>query len=601
MAYNQLTNLDYFDIKVALRDYLKANSDFSDYDFEGSTLGMLLDVLAYNTYYSAFNANMVVNEAFLDSATLRDNVVSLAKQLGYVPRSAVAASAAIDLTLLLSSGTSLPETVFLKRGNAFVSLVDDQVYQFVVLDDVQAKVLPNNTVYFPSLKIYEGSFVTDTYTVSSTDQFIATLNNPGIDTTSIRVRVFESSNSSVFQKFVQSDNILNVNPNSQTYFVNEVEDENYKITFGDGVFGKKLLPGQVVEISYLVTNGPATNGTSNFTYSGIVTDISGNTNFNAVVTSITVLTKSFGGANIETVDSIKINAPAMYGTQNRAVTATDYTAIIRRVYPVAADIITYGGEQADPPEYGKVKIAIKPRNLSYLSSYTKKLILDELRKYSVASIIPEIVDASIIFIEMYSRIFYDATVTTSTADAIKAKIIENINNYISSSDTEKFGGKYRYSKFISVIDSSDRSVKSNLTEIVMRKDFYPSLNNKAYYEFCFNNRFAIDLDVKTLTSTGFKVQEFPQYTVYLEDRDGKVVLYRLDSQTSEKIVLNNNQGIINYEKGEVQLYDLTIIDGSYADDKIEIRVKPEYNDVLAKREVYLDVDIDKSIFTLIQE
>jgi hypothetical protein len=601
MAYNQLTNLDYFDIKVALRDYLKANSDFSDYDFEGSTLGMLLDVLAYNTYYSAFNANMVVNEAFLDSATVRDNVVSLAKQLGYVPRSSVASSAAIDLTLELSSGTTLPETVFLKRGNAFISLVNDQVYQFVVLDDIQATVLPNNTVYFPSVKIYEGSFVTDTYTVSSTEQFTAILDNPGIDTSSIRVRVFDSSSSSVFQRFVQSDNILNVSPSSPTYFVNEIEDENYKITFGDGVFGKKLLPGQIVEISYLVTNGPETNGTSNFTYSGVVTDISGNTNFVATVNNLTVLTKAFGGSNIETIDSIKINAPAMYGTQNRAVTSSDYTAIIRRVYPVASDIITFGGEEADPPEYGKVKIAIKPRNLSFLSSYTKKIILDELRKYSVASVIPEIVDASIIFVEMYSRIFYDPRVTTSTADAVKAKIIENINNYIASSDTEKFGGKFRYSKFISVIDSSDRSVKSNLTEIVMRKDFYPSLNNTAYYEFCFNNQFAIDIDTKTLTSTGFKVQEYPQYTVYLEDRDGKVVLYRLDSQTSEKIVLNNNQGIINYEKGEVQLYNLTIIEGSYDDDKIEIRLKPEYNDILAKREVYLDVDIDKSIFTLIQE
>ena len=601
MAYNQLTNLDYFDIKVALRDYLKANSDFSDYDFEGSTLGMLLDVLAYNTYYSAFNANMVVNEAFLDSATVRDNVVSLAKQLGYVPRSSVAASAAVDLTLTLSSGTTLPETVFLKRGNAFISLVNDQVYQFVVLDDIQASVLPNSTVYFPSVKIYEGSFVTDTYTVSSTEQFTAILDNPGIDTSSIRVRVFDSSSSSVFQKFVQSDNILNVSSTSPTYFVNEIEDENYKITFGDGVFGKKLLPGQVVEISYLVTNGPETNGTSNFTYSGVVTDISGNTNFVASVNSLTVLTKAFGGSNIETIDSIKINAPAMYGTQNRAVTSSDYTAIIRRVYPVASDIITFGGEEADPPEYGKVKIAIKPRNLSFLSSYTKKIILDELRKYSVASVIPEIVDASIIFVEMYSRIFYDPRVTTSTADAVKAKIIENINNYIVSSDTEKFGGKFRYSKFISVIDSSDRSIKSNLTEIVMRKDFYPSLNNKAYYEFCFNNQFAIDSDVKTLTSTGFKVQEYPQYTVYIEDRDGKVVLYRLDSQTSEKIVLNNNQGVINYQRGEVQLYDLTIIEGSFDDDKIEIRLRPEYNDIISKREVYLDVDIDKSIFTLIQE
>lgn len=601
MAYNQLTNLDYSEIKNALRDYLRANSDFSDYDFEGSTLGMLLDVLAYNTYYTAFNANMVVNEAFLDSATVRDNVVALAKQLGYVPRSAVAASAAIDLRLNLSSGTNLPETVFLKRGNAFLSNVNDALYQFVVLDDVQAQVLPDGTAYFPALKVYEGSFVTNRYPVTSNNQFTVVLNNAGIDTSSIRINVYESSNSSSYEKFQQSDNILNVGPASPSYFVNEVEDENYKITFGDGVFGKKLTSGQVVEISYIITSGDETNGTSNFTFAGVVTDVSGNSNFAYSVNTLTVLTKAFGGSTIETIDSIKVNAPAMYGTQNRAVTATDYTAIIRRAYPAAADVITYGGEEADPPEYGKVKIAVKPRNLTYLSSYTKNLITSEIKKYSVASVIPELVDASVIFIELTSRIFYDQTVTNQTADAIRGKVIENLSKYIQSSDTEKFGGKFRYSKFISTIDSSDRSIRSNLSNVTMRKDFYPSLNNNAYYELCFNNPFDDDIDTQTLTSTGFVVQQYPNYVVYLEDRGEKIVLYRLDSQTGDKIVLNDSQGLINYAKGEVRVFNLNIIKGTFADNKIEVRLKPQYNDILAKREVFLDVDIDKSSFTLIQE
>ncbi len=601
MAYNQLTNLDYFDIKNALRDYLKANSDFSDYDFEGSTLGMLLDVLAYNTYYTAFNANMVVNEAFLDSATVRDNVVSLAKQLGYTPRSAVAAQAAVDLRLSLTSSTTLPETVFLKRGNAFVSNVNDSLYQFVIVDDVQAQVLPSNEVYFPGLKIYQGSFVSNKYTVSSTDQFTVILQNAGIDITSIRVNVYQSSTSSTFEKFYQSDNILNVNPDSASYFVNEVEDENYKLSFGDGVFGKKLTPGQVVEVSYIVTSGAETNGTSNFTFNGIVTDVSGNTTFLYNVSNFTLLTRAFGGAAIESIDSIKRNAPAMYGTQNRAVTATDYTAIIRRAYPAAADVITYGGEEADPPEYGKVKISVKPRNLTYLSSYTKNLILTEIKKFSVASVVPELVDASVIFVELYSRIFYDQTITNQTSDAIKGKVIENLSKYIESSDTEKFGGKFRYSKFISTIDSSDRSIRSNLTDIVMRKDFYPSLNNNAYYELCFSNPFDDDIDTQTLTSTGFVVQQYPNYVVYLEDRGEKIVLYRLDSQTGDKIVLNESQGLINYAKGELRIYNLNIIKGTFSDNKIEVRLKPQYNDIIAKREIFLDVDIDKSSFTLIQE
>ena len=602
MAYNQLTNLDYFEIKTALRDYLRANSDFTDYDFEGSTLGMLLDVLAYNTYYTAFNANMVVNEAFLDSATLRDNVVSLAKQLGYVPRSCIAPSAAVTSTFTIDSSTSLPETVFFRRGNAYITLINDSLYQYVLLDDVQGSVSPSGTVTFNNLKIYEGSYITNRYTVTDTSKpFTIILNNQNIDTTTIRVNVYESSSSSSFIKYFVSDNILNVGPTSPSYFINEIEDENYKLTFGDGVFGNKLNANSVVEISYLVTNGSTTNGANNFTFNGILTDISNNTNFKIITSSNTIVSKSFGGSEIESLDSIRFNAPAIYGAQNRAVTATDYEAIIRRVYPAISDIVAYGGENAVPPEYGKVKISIKPKNLTYLSNYTKKIITDELRKYSVASVVPELIDASVIFIEANSRVFFDQTVTNLDSNDVKAKIIKNIVKYIESSQTEKFGGKFRYSKFVSTIDSSEKSIKSNLTDIIMRKDFYPSLNKSTYYELCFNNSFDDDNDTQTLSSTGFVVQKYPQYTVYLEDRDTKVVLYRLDTQTGEKIVLNTNQGDINYDTGEIKLYDLTIIQGSFDDNKIEVRLKPKYNDIVAKREIFLDFDVDKSTFTLIQE
>jgi hypothetical protein len=333
----------------------------------------------------------------------------------------------------------------------------------------------------------------------------------------------------------------------------------------------------------------------------VITDIVGTTLFAITVNSVTSLTKSFGGEDIESIDSVKRNAPASFGAQNRAVTSLDYEAIIRRIYPAIADVISYGGEEENPPEYGKVKVAIKPRNLNFLSSYTKSIILQELKKYSVAAITPEIVDPSIIFVELYSRIFYDQSQTNLTLDQIKQKIIANLTNYIYLSDTEKFGGKFRYSKAISTIDASDTSVRSNLTDIRMRKDFYPSLNNSAYYEFCFNNPFDDDIDVQTLVSTGFVVQQYPNYIVYIEDRNSKVVLYRLDSQTGDKIILNSEQGEIDYAKGDVKLYDLKIIKGSFLDNKIEIRLKPQYNDIVAKRQVYLDVDIEKSSFTLIQE
>jgi len=601
MAYNQLTSLDYFDIKNALRDYLRANSDFSDYDFEGSTLGMLLDVLAYNTYYTSFNANMLVNESFLDSATLRDNVVSLAKQLGYTPRSAVASACAVNLNITLT-GNQLPSSVFLKRGNAFLTNVDETLYQYVLLDDVQAQVLPDNTVNFQNLKIYEGSYISNRYTVPSyTGSYSIVLQNANIDTSSIRVNVYESATSSSYQKFVQSDNILNVGASSPVYFVTEVEDENYKVTFGDGVFGKKLVTNEVIEISYLTTNASATNGASVFTYNGIITDVAGTGSFTTTVNSVVSLTKSFGGESIESIDSIKRNAPASFGAQNRAVTSLDYEAIIRRIYPAIADIISYGGEEEVPPEYGKVKVAIKPRDINFLSSYTKNLILQELKKYAVAAITPEIVDPSIIFVELSSRIFYDQSQTNLTSDQIKQKLISNLTNYIKLSDTEKFGGKFRYSKTISTIDSSDNSIKSNLTDVFMRKDFYPSLNSNTYYEFCFNNPFDDDIDVQTLTSTGFVVQQYPNYICYIEDRDKKIILYRLNPQTGDKIILNAEQGEIDYEKGDVRLYNLNIIKGSFADNKIEIRLRPQYNDIIAKRQVYLDVDIEKSSFTLIQE
>lgn len=602
MAYNQLANLDYFEIKTALRDYLRANSDFSDYDFEGSTLGMLLDVLAYNTYYTAFNANMIANEAFLDSATLRDNVVAIAKQLGYTPRSATAAAAAVTATFSLASSTTLPETVVFRKGNAFVTSINDRLYQYVLLEDVQASVSPTGQATFENLKIYEGVVVTNRYTVSDIKKpFVIELNNQNIDTKSITVNVYENQNSSNFVRYTPSDNILTVGPNSTSYFIDEIEDENYRLTFGDNVFARKLDLNNVVEVSYLITNGSETNGTNNFTYSGILTDINGNVGFQTIVSDVNILTKSFGGSEIESIDSIRYNAPAIYGAQNRAVTATDYQSIIRRVYPAASDIIAYGGENASPPEYGKVKISIKPKNTSYLSSYTKKIILDELKKFSVASVVPELVDASIIFIEANSRIFYNQASTNLTPNDIKQRVINNISNYIEMSDTEKFGGKFRYSKFVATIDSSDRSIKSNLTDIVMRKDFYPSLNNKTYYELCFSNRFDDDVDVQTLTSTGFVVQEYPNYTVFLEDRDDKIVLYRLDSQTGEKIILNSNQGTINYVEGELKIYDLTIIQGSFPDNKIEVRLRPQYNDIVAKREIFLDFDIDKSTITLIQE
>jgi len=606
MPYSQLNQLDFNNIKTSLREYLRAQSEFTDYDFEGSALSALIDLLAYNTYYTAFNTNMVVNEMFLSSATLRDNVVAIAKQLGYRPKSATASKAVVNLELTYISENK-PNTVVIRRGSAFSSFFENSAYQYSILEDARATV-NNGVASFSNLEIYSGNIITDYHVVNNSlrnQRFL--IKNVNVDTNTIKVRVFKSTQSypnGYFDTYDYAENILNVNPESKVFFLTEIEDENYELQFGDGVFGRKLENGEYVEISYLVTPGPETNGARVFTFSAIVEDLNStdtlSNNYNLTITNLITVSPSSGGEFSESIDRIKFNAAKNYATQDRAVTSEDYRAIVRSVYPSVADITAFGGEEDDPPEYGVVKIVIKPKYATYLTSFTKKEIEKALKKYAVASVTPRVVDPSILYVEMDSKIYYDTTLTTYKSDKIKELAIKNIEDYIQLSDTEKFNGKFRYSKFVGVIDDSDASIKSNLTTITMRKDFYPALNSKFYYEICFKNPFIQD-DEPSITSTGFTVREFPLDTVFIEDRQGKLVLYKLDSITGEKVVVNSNLGKVNYGKGEIMMYDLTIIKGSFNDDKIEIRVNPLINDIVSTREMFLDVDITKSKFTIIQE
>jgi hypothetical protein len=598
MSYIQVSNLDFNDIKLALRDYLRAQTDFTDYDFEGSVWSNLLDVLAYNTYYTAFNTNLVVNELFLDSATLRDNVVALAKQLGYKPKSKTAPVATLNFKVTFS-GTA-PREIILKRGTGFVTTFDDTLYQYVVAEDHTVPVI-NQVADFVNVNIYEGSLITKTFTVNTSLKQKFVLENSSIDITTLKVRVYPSVNSTSFQLYKASDNILDITPTSNVFFIEETEDEKYEIFFGDGVLGKKLENNEYIEASYITTNGPDSNGARSFIFSGVLEDFNGTSGYSTTISNITTVNVASGGEEIESISKIKFNAPKYYGTQNRAVTSADYAAIVRNIYPAVADIIVYGGEEAVPPEYGKVKIAIKPSNTSGLSAFTKQNIVRELKKYMVASVTPEIINPSILYIELTSKIYYNREVTTLVPEEIKTKVISAVETYISNSSVEKFNGKFRYSKFVGVIDDADRSINSNQTTVMMRKDFYPSINSTFYYEICYQNEFYEDCDGPTMQSTGFVVSEYPNFTVYLEDRNSKIVLYRIDPLTGEKIVLNDFVGDIDYKEGEIMLYNLTIIKGSYFDNRIEIRVKPASNDIAALRNVYLDVDIPNSKFIANQE
>jgi len=597
MPYTQVANLDFEDIKVALKDYMRAQTDFTDYDFEGSALSNLIDVLAYNTYYTAFNTNMVVNELFIDSATLRDNVVAIAKQLGYRPKSATSPTAYVSFNVTYNNPTTDTE-ITLKKGTGFIATYDNNVYQYVTLDDVKGQVV-NDVATFTNIPLKEGTQLVNTFTVNSalkSQRFI--LDNQNIDTNTIRVKVFPTGGS-FSEPYLVADNILGVDGNSKVFFLDEIEDERYEILIGDGVLGKKLDDNARIEVSYLTTSGPESNGVRTFVFSGVLENVNGSTPATSV--SVTSTVAAAGGEEIETTQKIKYTAPKAYGTQERAVTAQDYEAIVRKVYPATSDIIIFGGEDQDPPEYGKVFISLKPNDASYITSLTKNQIVKELKQYVVASVEPKLVDPSILFVEMTSKIYYNGSSTDQTTSQIRDKVITGVQSYLDTSDTEKFNGKFRYSKMVGVIDDADRNINSNLTSVTMRKDFYPSLNSTFFYEICFQNEFDQDCDDPVLSTTGFRVTEYPNFDVYLEDRSGKIVLYRLDSVTGEKVVLDSEVGDIDYVKGELMMYNMTIIKGSFFDNRISVRVKPKSNDIKALREVYLDVDVANSSFTAYKE
>ena len=598
MPYTQVANLDFEEIKVTLKEYLRGQTEFTDYDFEGSALSNLLDVLAYNTYYTAFNTNMVVNELFIDSATLRDNVVAIAKQLGYRPKSATAPTAYVSFNVNYTNPTTDTELI-LKKGTGFIASYDNNIYQYVALDDVKAQVA-NDVAIFTDVPIVEGTQVVNTFLYSralKSQRFI--LDNKNIDTNTIRVKVFPTGGS-FSEPYLVADNILGVDGTSKIFFLDEIEDNRYEVLMGDGVLGRKPEDQSRIEVSYMTTAGPASNGVKTFVFNGVIENPDG-VSPSSFTTSITSTTASAGGEELESTQKIKYTAPKAYGTQNRAVTSQDYEAIVRKIYPATSDIIIFGGEDQVPPEYGKVFIALKPKDASYLTALTKQSIIADLKKYVVASIEPKLVDPSILYVEMNSKIYYNGSATDQTPAQIRDKVIGNVQSYLDTSDTEKFNGKFRYSKMVSVIDDSDRNINSNLTSVTMRKDFYPSLNSTFYYEICFQNTFDKDCDEPVLSSTGFRVTEYPNFDVYIEDRDGKIVLYTLDSVTGEKVVLDKELGDIDYDNGELKIYNLTIIKGSFFDNRISVRVKPLSNDIKALREVYLDVDVANSSFTAYKE
>ena len=600
MSFNNFTNLDFQDLRTQIKDYLRSNSNFTDFDFEGSNFSSLIDILAYNSYITAFNTNMAVNESFIDSATLRENVVSLARNIGYVPRSKSASKAKVSFTVNTTGLNS--KTVTLKAGIVALGAVENGNYIFSIPEDITVVVDNDGIASFTGIEIYEGSYLTKSYIIdkSQTNQKF-TIPNTGVDSSTIRVKVIGV----ITEKYELYKNIFQVNKNSRIFLTQEIDDEKYEIIFGDNIVGKKPTSGSNIFISYIITNGKEANGSANFTFSGILTD-NNNTSITNNISLLTTIQTSENGDDIESIDSIKYLGPRVYASQYRAVTANDYKGLIPYLFPNVDTVTAYGGDELDPPEYGKVYISIKPRNGKFLSQITKDSIKKDLRQYSIAGIKPEIIDLKYMYVELDTTIYYDKS-TTIDPNNLQLRVVKTLESYSKSTELNSFGGRFKYSKVSSLIDNTSTSITSNITKIKIRRDLQPEFNKLATYEICFGNQFHIkklnsDGRGYNIKSTGFTVKDVSG-TLYMSDipttnKIGSIFFFKLVD--GAPVVVSNNAGTINYTKGEIML-NVTTFTSSTSTSGIEIEAIPESNDVLALKDIYLELDTTKLNVSVLED
>lgn len=610
MALVNYTDLDFDQIKSSLRSYLKANTNFTDYDFNGSNLSIILDVLAYNTYISSYNANMVSNEVFIDSATLRENVVSLARNIGYVPHSRSAAKAVISFSVDVSNiNISPPLTLTLKSGVVCTSstVFNNQSFSFIVPQDITVPVV-NGVASFDEIEIYEGFLALSTFIVSASNpnqRFI--LDNPNIDTNSISVYVRDTQLSTSKVKYSLADNLFGVNSESKIFLIQEIEDQRYELIFGDGVFGKKLERLNFIEVSYNITNGESANGVQGFNFNGRIVDNNQRT-ISSGISLISTISPAQSGREIESVNSIKKFAPKKYAAQNRAVTAADYETIVSSIYPEAESVSVFGGEDLNPPKYGRVYISIKPINGPYVSNQVKENIKRSLRKYAVAGIVPEITDIKYLYVETDVTAYYNSNIN-SDVSYLKNIIQYNLKNYGESSELNKYGARFKYSKFLKIVDDSDSAITSNITKINMRRDLRAELNKFADYEICYGNEFHIQkTNGFNIKSSGFKISGVSD-ELFLSDIPnsngvmGSIFFFRLNSALQPTIV-RRNVGTIDYVKGEIKLSPVNIIATSkvsFSQNIIEISAVPKSNDVIGLQDLYLQLDINNSNLNMLTD
>jgi hypothetical protein len=613
MALSNFSNLDFDQIKTTIRDYLRSTDTFVDYNFEGSNLSTILDMLAYNTYITSYNASMVANESFIDSATLRENVVSLARNIGYVPRSKKAARATVSFFVDTTSIIPAPVSLTLKRGPVASSSgsFSNQSFVFSILDDITVPVF-DNIASFNDIEIYEGILLTNNFTYNSrypTRKFL--LPNGNIDTSLLSVIIRNGEQSSVTVKYSLQDSLFDIKSDSKVYYIQEVEDERYELLFGDGVFGKKLEEGNFIEASYIVTNGDSANGISQFGFSGRIVYTRNSTEY-TVSSGLSLLSTglvSSGGENIESVESIRKYAPRIYSSQNRALTANDFETLIpEKIYPETESISVFGGEELIPPQYGKVFISIKPRSGEFLPNLIKSNIKSKLKKYAVAGIVPEIIDLKYLYLEVNSKIYYNTNLAQSSA-YVSSVIQDNANKYAESTELNKYGARFKYSKFLKIVDDSHESVTSNITNIQIRRDLRITINSLAEYSIGFGNQLHINsMSGYNIKSSVFRISGINQ-DLYLSDipdtnrTTGSLFLFNVPSAGSvSTTIAKSNVGKIDYTKGIITLNPINFTStGKIKDGQsiIEISAIPQSNDVIGLQDLYLQLDISKSIFEMV--
>lgn len=600
MAFGQYLNLDFDDIKTSIRDYLRANTNFTDYDFEGSNLSIIIDALAYNTYITAYNTNMAANESFLDSATLRENVVSLARNIGYVPRSRRAARARISFFV-----TGLTETVTLtlKAGLICNGAAANTSYIFSIPEDITVNVA-DGVARFENIEIFEGLLITQNFTVNTAQfnqRFI--LNNSFIDTSTLRVKVktAESSSTSVVHK--QIDNIIGINSTSSSFLLQEIEDERYELLFGDGVIGKKLNNENYITATYVTTAGKDGNGAAEFSFIGQLLDQDGGSVDAANISLVNTIEPSRDGDEIESISSIKYYAPRIYSSQYRAVTAADYEGVLAYVYPNVESVSAFGGEEMTPPRFGKVFISVKPRNGDYLSDFTKRDLVQKLKSYAVAGIVPEFIDLKYLYVELESFAYYN-TNFADDPNRLKTAISNALTTYSRSIDVNKFGGRFKYSKSQTLIDGVDSSITSNITRVIMRRNLMAEIGKFAQYELCYGNQFHIAESAYNITSTGFRIEGVND-PVYMADevidkKQGRIFFFTYAEGGTPNII-KKNAGTVKYDIGEILIDTVNILSTNISNNVVEVQAIPHSNDVVGLRDLYVKFDMTNTSITMVQD